>query len=57
MEGAVWITLIIDIAVEYGYETHTGFLKAFKRYFGSTPEKYRYLLTIKYYGVYFNIYK
>jgi AraC family transcriptional regulator len=32
---------IIDIAVEYGYETHTGFLKAFKRYFGSTPEKYR----------------
>ncbi|MCL2127476.1 MAG: AraC family transcriptional regulator [Treponema sp.] len=32
---------IIDIAVEYGYETHTGFLKAFKRRFGSTPEKYR----------------
>jgi len=32
---------IIDIAIEYGYETHTGFLKAFKRYFGSTPEKYR----------------
>jgi AraC family transcriptional regulator len=32
---------IIEIAVEYGYETHTGFLKAFKRYFGSTPEKYR----------------
>ena len=32
---------IIDIAVEYGYETHTGFLKAFKRCFGSTPEKYR----------------
>ena len=33
---------IIDIAVEYGYETHTGFLKAFKRCFGSTPEKYRF---------------
>jgi len=32
---------IFDIAVEYGYETHTGFLKAFKRCFGSTPEKYR----------------
>jgi AraC family transcriptional regulator len=32
---------IFDIAIEYGYETHTGFLKAFKRYFGSTPEKYR----------------
>ena len=32
---------IFDIAVEYGYETHTGFIKAFKRYFGSTPEKYR----------------
>jgi AraC family transcriptional regulator len=32
---------IFDIAIEYGYETHTGFIKAFKRYFGSTPEKYR----------------
>jgi len=32
---------IIDLAVEYGFETHTGFTKAFKRYFGCTPEKYR----------------
>jgi AraC family transcriptional regulator len=32
---------IIDIAFEYGYETHTGFIKAFKSYFGCTPEKYR----------------
>jgi len=32
---------IFDIAVEYGYETHTGFIKAFKRRFGCTPEKYR----------------
>ena len=33
--------LIIDIAFEYGYETHTGFTKAFRSHFGSTPEAYR----------------
>jgi len=32
---------IIDIAVDYGFETHSGFTKAFRRYFGSSPEKYR----------------
>ena len=32
---------IIDIAVDYGFETHSGFSKAFRRYFGSSPEKYR----------------
>ena len=32
---------IVDIAVEYGFETHSGFSKAFRRYFGSTPELYR----------------
>jgi len=32
---------IIDIAVDYGFETHSGFTKAFRRYFGSPPEKYR----------------
>ncbi len=32
---------IVDIAIEYGFETHSGFSKAFRRYFGSTPELYR----------------
>jgi AraC family transcriptional regulator len=32
---------IIDIATEYGFETHTGFTKAFRRHFGCTPEIYR----------------
>ena len=36
---------IIDIAVDYGYETHTGFTKAFKRHFGCTPEKCRLYAT------------
>ena len=33
--------MIIDIAVDYGFETHSGFSKAFRRYFGCSPEKYR----------------
>ena len=32
---------IIDIAVDYGFDTHTGFTKAFRRHFGCTPEVYR----------------
>lgn len=32
---------IIDIAVEYGFETHAGFTKAFKKSFGSPPSLYR----------------
>jgi len=32
---------LIDIALAYGFETHSGFSKAFKRYFGTTPEVYR----------------
>lgn len=32
---------IIDIAMDYGFETHSGFSKAFKRYYGVSPEKYR----------------
>ena len=32
---------IVDIAVDYGFETHSGFSKAFRRYFGCSPEKYR----------------
>ncbi|WP_342560082.1 AraC family transcriptional regulator [Psychrobacillus sp. FSL W7-1457] len=32
---------IIDIAVEYGFETHAGFTKSFKRCFGSPPSLYR----------------
>ena len=32
---------IIDIAVDYGFETHSGFSKAFRRHFGCSPEVYR----------------
>jgi len=32
---------IVDIAIDYGFETHSGFSKAFRRYFGCSPEKYR----------------
>ena len=32
---------IVDIAMDYGFETHAGFTKAFKRYFGYPPSSYR----------------
>jgi len=32
---------IADIAVDYGFETHSGFSKAFRRYFGCPPDVYR----------------
>ena len=32
---------ILDIAIEYGFETHSGFSKAFRRYFGCSPEIFR----------------
>jgi len=32
---------LIDIAMDYGYETHSGFSKAFKRQYGVSPERYR----------------
>ena len=32
---------ILDVALEYGFETHSGFSKAFRRYFGCSPETYR----------------
>jgi AraC family transcriptional regulator len=32
---------IADIAVDYGFETHSGFSKAFRRYFNCSPEVYR----------------
>jgi AraC family transcriptional regulator len=32
---------IVDIAVDYGFETHSGFSKAFRRYFRCPPEVYR----------------
>nr|WP_319488914.1 AraC family transcriptional regulator [uncultured Caproiciproducens sp.] len=32
---------ILDIALEYGFETHSGFSKAFRRYFRASPETYR----------------
>jgi AraC family transcriptional regulator len=31
---------ILGIAVDYGFETHSGFSKAFRRYFGCPPEIY-----------------
>lgn len=32
---------IIDIAMDYGYDTQQGFTKAFKKVFNTTPKKYR----------------
>lgn len=32
---------LIDIAMDYGFETHSGFSKAFKRRYGVSPEIYR----------------
>lgn len=32
---------ILDISMEYGFETHSGFSKAFRRYFGCSPGTYR----------------
>jgi len=32
---------IIDAAMEYGFETHAGFTKAFKKHFGYPPSLYR----------------
>src|SRR5215831_15689825 len=32
---------IIDIALDYGFETHNGFAKAFRKVYGCSPERYR----------------
>ena len=32
---------LIDIAMDYGFQTHSGFSKAFKRHYGVSPEAYR----------------
>jgi AraC family transcriptional regulator len=32
---------LLNIAIDYGFETHSGFSKAFRRYFGCPPEIYR----------------
>src|SRR5258708_10111830 len=32
---------IIDIAMDYGFDTHNGFAKAFRKAYGCSPEKYR----------------
>jgi AraC family transcriptional regulator len=32
---------ILDVALKYGFETHAGFTKAFKKCFGCTPSLYR----------------
>ncbi|MEK5039728.1 AraC family transcriptional regulator [Sporosarcina sp. FSL K6-3457] len=33
---------VIQIALDYGFETHSGFTKAFKKVFGSPPSLYRF---------------
>ncbi|MCL2408083.1 MAG: helix-turn-helix domain-containing protein [Oscillospiraceae bacterium] len=38
---------IIDVAMEYGFETHAGFTKAFKKYFGYPPSLYRLHMPVK----------
>jgi AraC-like DNA-binding protein len=32
---------VLDIALKYGYDSHEGFTRAFKSYFGVTPSDYR----------------
>jgi AraC family transcriptional regulator len=32
---------ILDIALDYGFETHNGFSKAFRKLYGCSPETYR----------------
>lgn len=32
---------ILDAAMDYGFETHAGFIKAFKKFFGCTPSHFR----------------
>lgn len=34
-------TRILEIALRYGYDSHEGFTRAFKAYFGVTPSEYR----------------
>ena len=38
---------ILDVAMEYGFETHAGFTKAFKKCFGYPPSVYRLHITAK----------
>lgn len=33
---------VLDIALEIGFDSHEGFIKAFKKKYGVTPSKYRY---------------
>ncbi len=32
---------LLEIALDYGFETHAGFTKAFRKTYGLTPEQYR----------------
>ena len=34
---------ILDVALEVGYDSHEGFIKAFKKYYSMTPSEYREL--------------
>ena len=37
---------VIDVAMDYGFETHAGFTKAFKKHFGYPPSLYRLHISI-----------
>ncbi|MDR1693351.1 MAG: AraC family transcriptional regulator [Oscillospiraceae bacterium] len=38
---------ILDIALDYGFETHSGFSKAFRRRYGCSPERFRLRAKVK----------
>lgn len=39
---------VLDIALKYGFETHSGFTKAFKKHFGYAPNFYRMHISISF---------
>lgn len=38
---------LVSVALEYGFDTHAGFFKAFKRQYGCSPKKYLKLALVK----------
>jgi len=38
---------VLQVALDYGFKTQTGFLKAFKKQYGVTPTVYKQLHTLK----------
>ncbi len=39
---------LLDVAIDVGFASHEGFTKAFKRYFGVNPDKYRQHIPMRY---------